>query len=156
VAHRKPGRRGSASAGERSVGRGGLRYLVIAIRLASAVVFVLFGVGKFTNHASELASFQGYGLPAPDAFVYAVGVVEVLGGVLLALGRLVRPAALVLAGDMVGAIAISGIARGETVSLTLAPALLVAMIFLLLVVPGAGLGVPRDGAKTQDRRRATQ
>jgi putative oxidoreductase len=121
--------------------------------LASALVFVLFGVGKFTNHASELASFQGYGLPAPDAFVYAVGAVEVAGGVLLALGRLVRPAAFALAGDMVGAIAISGIARGETVSLTLAPALLVAMILLVFVVPRPGSGVGRNGAARRHRHR---
>jgi putative oxidoreductase len=108
------------------------RWLVIVVRLGSALVFVVFGIGKFTNHASELASFQGYGLPHPDAFVYAVGVVEVVGGVLLAIGRAIRAAALVLAGDMVGAIVVSGIARGETVSLTLAPVLLVAMLFLLL------------------------
>jgi len=49
-------------------------------------VFVVFGVGKFTNHASELASFHQYGLPAPDAFVYVIGVVELVGGVLLILG----------------------------------------------------------------------
>jgi putative oxidoreductase len=107
--------------------------LVVATRLASALVFLVFGVGKFTNHGSELASFQTYGLPAPDAFVYVVGVVEVAGGVLLAISLAVTPAALALASDMIGAIVVSGIGRGETVSLTLAPALLVAMIFLLLV-----------------------
>jgi putative oxidoreductase len=110
-----------------------LTRLVIGTRLASALVFLVFGVGKFTNHASELASFREYGLPAPDAFVYAVGVVEIVGAVLLAIGLMVRPAALMLAGDMIGAIVVSGIARGETVSLTLAPALLVALIFLVLV-----------------------
>jgi uncharacterized membrane protein YphA (DoxX/SURF4 family) len=110
-----------------------LRRLAIATRLASALVFLVFGVGKFANHASELASFQSYGLPAPDAFVYAVGAVEVAGGALLALGLVVRPAALALASDMIGAIVVSGIGRAETVSLTLAPVLLLAMIFLLLV-----------------------
>src|SRR5690242_9237736 len=44
-------------------------------RLAGGAVFVVFGAGKFTNHASELASFQRYGLPAADAFVYVIGVV---------------------------------------------------------------------------------
>lgn len=148
MAQQTPGGQDSASAG-----CGGVRYLVIAIRLASAVVFVLFGVGKFANHASELASFQGYGLPAPDAFVYAVGVAEVGGGALLGLGVLVRPAAIVLAGDMVGAIAVSGIARGETVSLTLAPTLLVAMIFLALGAPGARSRPPRDRARPRDHAR---
>lgn len=109
------------------------KWMVIATRFVSALVFLVFGAGKFTNHASELASFQTYGLPVPDAFVYGVGVVEVAGGALLAVGLAVRPAALALAADMIGAIVVSGIGRGETVSLTLAPALLVAMLFLLLV-----------------------
>src|SRR5271167_2480666 len=105
--------------------------LAACVRWLAAAVFFVFGVGKFANHASELASFRHYALPAPGAFVYGIGVVEIVGGALLALGLLVRPAAVVLAGDMVGAIVVSGIGRGESVSLTLAPALLVAMIFLI-------------------------
>lgn len=110
----------------------GVRGFMLAVRFTSAVVFVIFGVGKFANHASELASFEAYALPAPDIFVYGVGVVEIAGGVLLVFGPFVRLAALVLAGDMVGAIVVSGIARGETVSLTVAPLLLVAMVLLML------------------------
>jgi uncharacterized membrane protein YphA (DoxX/SURF4 family) len=102
-----------------------------AIRFSAAVVFVAFGAAKFINHASELASFRHCALPAPDVFVYLIGVLEISGGLLLASGRLVRLAALVLATDMVGAIVVSGIGRGEDISLTLAPALLLAMIFLV-------------------------
>jgi putative oxidoreductase len=69
-------------------------------RLAGGGLFVAFGVGKFTSHATEVASFQDYGLHAPDVFVYAIGAVEVVGGLLLVLGFLTRPAAFVLAGDM--------------------------------------------------------
>jgi len=99
--------------------------------LGPAIVFVVFGAGKFVNHASELASFRLYDLPAPDVFVYAIGALELAGGLLLLAGRWVRPVALLLAGDMVGAIVVSGIGRGEIISLTLAPALLLAMLFLL-------------------------
>lgn len=102
-----------------------------AVRWAAAIVFVVFGAGKFVNHASELASFRLYDLPAPQVFVYAIGALELTGGLLLAAGRWVRPAAVLLAGDMVGAIVVSGIGRGEIISLTLAPALLLAMLFLL-------------------------
>jgi putative oxidoreductase len=81
------------------------------VRLLSGGVFVVFGLGKFINHGSELASFKSYALPAPEVFVVAIGVIELVGGVLLIAGRLVRPVAVVLAADMVGAIAVSGIAR---------------------------------------------
>jgi uncharacterized membrane protein YphA (DoxX/SURF4 family) len=108
------------------------------VRLAAAIVFMIFGVGKFSAHANELASFRSYGLPSPDAFVYGIGVLELTGGVLLAAGALTRLAAIVLMGDLIGAIAVSGIGEGEVVpSLTLAPALLIAMLFLLRVGPGS-------------------
>ena len=108
----------------------------LAARLGAGAIFLAFGAGKFTDHASEVASFRGYSLPSPDAFVYAIGVIEVGGGALLVVGLATRVASLALAGDMVGAIIASGIAHGELVSLTLAPGLLVAMLFLLWNGPG--------------------
>ena len=106
------------------------------MRLAAGVVFVGFGAGKFANHGSEVASFRTYGLPSPEAFVYAIGAVEILGGALLVAGLGTRVASLVLAGDMVGAIAVSGVGQGEPISLTLAPALLAGMAFLTWAGPG--------------------
>jgi putative oxidoreductase len=105
--------------------------------LLSGGTFVVFGIGKFVNHASELASFKTYGLPAPEVFVVMIGLIELVGGLLLIAGVLTRPAALVLAGDMIGAIFVSGIARGELISLTLAPAELVAILVLLWTGSGA-------------------
>lgn len=102
------------------------------MRLAAGAIFVIFGLGKFVNHASEVDSFRTYDLPSPDAFVYAIGVIEVVGGLLLILGFGARLAAFVLAGDMVGAIVVSGIGEGELISLTFASALLAAMVFLPL------------------------
>jgi uncharacterized membrane protein YphA (DoxX/SURF4 family) len=92
---------------------------------------VVFGAGKFVNHASEAASFAAYGLPWPDAFTDAIGVIEILGGLALLSGVALAPAALVLAGDMVGAIVISGLLRREWISLTLAPVLLAAALVVL-------------------------
>ena len=109
---------------------------LLALRLLSGGVFVAFGAGKFINHSSELSSFASYGLPAPELFVVTIGVVELVGGALVIAGLFVRPAALVLACDMVGAIAVSGIAKGELISLTLAPAELVAMVVLFSNGPG--------------------
>lgn len=110
---------------------------LLGLRLLSGGVFVAFGAGKFLNHASELASFKTYGLPAPDVFVVVIGVIEVIGGLLLITGIRTRLAALVLAGDMVAAIVVSGIIKGEAISLTLAPAELLAMLILLWIGPGS-------------------
>ena len=63
-----------------------------------------FGLGKFLDHTSEVDSFETYGLPSPDAFVYAI--------------------------------AVSGIGEGEPISLSVAPALFVAMLYLLWRGPG--------------------
>ncbi|HKP90486.1 MAG TPA: DoxX family protein [Thermoleophilaceae bacterium] len=102
------------------------------LRVAAGIVFVVFGVGKFTRHEAEVDSFRTYGLPEPDAFVYAIGVLEIACGLMLIAGILVWVAALAMAGNMVGAIVVSGIGEGEVLpSLTLAPALLVAMLVLL-------------------------
>jgi putative oxidoreductase len=110
--------------------------VLLFLRLLSGGVFVVFGIGKFVNHGSELASFKTYGLPAPEVFVIAIGAIELVGGLLLIAGILTRPAAVVLAGDMIGAIVVSGVAKGELISLTLAPAELVAMLVLLWMGPG--------------------
>ena len=101
-------------------------------RLAAGVVFVIFGLGKFLDHAGELSSFKTYGIPAPEVMVYLVGALEVVGGLALLAGVAVAPVALLMAGTMVVAIVVSGIGQGEVVpSLTLAPALLIVMGLLL-------------------------
>ena len=127
---------------------------LLLLRLASGGVFIAFGLGKFVNHASELASFKMYGLPAPEVFVVTISIVEVVGGALLIAGIYTRLAALVLAGDMVGAIVVSGLAKGELISLTLAPAQLVAMLVLLWTGPGAHALSPSPPVGRATRRLA--
>jgi hypothetical protein len=72
-----------------------------------------------------------YGLPWPSLFSYAIGTLEIVGALALISGIALLPVAVALAADMVGAIVVSGIALGELVSLTLAPAMLVAMLVLI-------------------------
>jgi putative oxidoreductase len=112
------------------------RWALALVRCSSAIVFVSFGVAKFVNHASETASFSGYGLPVPGVFAAVIGAIELLGGLLLLAGLFTRVAALLLAGDMLGAIVVSGILHGEQISLTLAPALLICMMLLIALGPG--------------------
>src|SRR5437588_8360938 len=97
-------------------------WVLTITRWTSGAIFVGFGAGKFVNHASEASSFLAYGLPWPSLFTDAIGALELAGGVLLVLGLATRPVALALAGDMIGAIVVSGILRDEEISLTLAPA----------------------------------
>jgi uncharacterized membrane protein YphA (DoxX/SURF4 family) len=105
--------------------------LTLFTRLIPAAIFLLFGADEFVNHGRNVRSFALYGLPDPSAFSYGVGTLEIVGALALISGIALLPAAVALAGDMVGAIVVSGIARGELVSLTLAPAMLVAMLTLI-------------------------
>jgi putative oxidoreductase len=107
------------------------------VRWIAGISFVLAGLAKFAFNAGEVSAFDRYGLPWPHAFVVMIGIVEIAGGVLLLIGLATRPTALILAAVMVGAIVVSGIGQEEVVpSLTAAPALLVAMLFLLWSGPG--------------------
>jgi putative oxidoreductase len=110
--------------------------VALVLRVAAGAILIGFGQSKFARHAKEVRAFDRYGLPAPEVFTYAIGSVELVGGVLLVLGLLTRLVALGLAGNMVGAIATGGRVDGGFVNLGLAPTLLVVMLFL--VWAGAG------------------
>ena len=101
------------------------------VRVVTGVLFVLFSLGKFVDHAHESADFDHYGIPAPEVATYLVGTLELLGGLLLVVGLFTRPAALLLALNLVGAIATAGRVDGGTFHLGVAPAMLVAMLFLV-------------------------
>ena len=108
----------------------------MALRIVSGAIFLIFGIAKFTDHGHETESFDTYGLPSPSLFAYAIGVLEVVAGALLLAGLMTRPAAALLAGDMVGAIVTAGRVEGGAINLGLAPALLVGMLVLLWIGPG--------------------
>jgi putative oxidoreductase len=114
------------------------------------VVFVAFGAGHLTNHASEVGDFRRYQVPLPSTAVWGVGLVELTGGLALILGLLVRPAAALLAGDMIGVVATAGRVEGGVLNLLVAPMLFVALVFLVWAGPGA-LGLDRVLARPRDR-----
>ncbi len=102
------------------------------VAVASGVIFFFAGLVKFVFHHWELHAFVSFGLPFPSALEILAGVLETLGGVLLVLRRWVAPTAVLLSVTMVVAIVASGIGHGDVIpSLTLAPALLLAMLYLL-------------------------
>lgn len=106
--------------------------LAVRVALVTGAIFVIAGLAKFVLYGWELHAFRRFGLPAPEALVLLIGVLEVAGGALLLLRRAVAPVSLVLAVIMAVASADSGVAHGDVIpSLTLAPILLVALVFLL-------------------------
>jgi uncharacterized membrane protein YphA (DoxX/SURF4 family) len=102
------------------------------VAIVAGVIFVFAGLVKFAFHGWELNAFRSFGLPWPSALELFAGVLETFGGFLLALRLLVAPVALLLAATMAVAIGASGVGHGDVIpSLTLAPALLLAMVFVL-------------------------
>jgi putative oxidoreductase len=102
------------------------------VAVLTGVIFVLAGLVKFVFHAWELKAFRSFGLPWPSALEIFAGVVEIGGGALLIARLLVVPASVLLAITMIVAIGASGIGHGDVIpSLTLAPALLLALAWLL-------------------------
>lgn len=98
----------------------------------TGAVFIPAGLIKFAAYGWEVDNFRRFGLPAPEAWVITAGLVETIGGLALLRGRGVVPASVVLAATMVVAISTSGIKEGDVLpSLTVAPALLAAMLYLL-------------------------
>jgi uncharacterized membrane protein YphA (DoxX/SURF4 family) len=111
------------------------------VAILTGVIFVFAGLVKFVFHHWELHAFRSFGLPWPSALEIFAGVLEVAGGLLLVRCRAVVPAAALLAATMIVAIIASGIGHGDVIpSLTLAPALLLATVFLLARGLGHGLG----------------
>src|SRR4051794_20182214 len=93
---------------------GTARILVLAVRLAAGLFLIGVGIGKFADHPREVADFRHYGVPLPDLAVPLAGVIEVVGGVCVVLGLLIRPAAAVVALNLFVALLTAGIIDGGT------------------------------------------
>jgi uncharacterized membrane protein YphA (DoxX/SURF4 family) len=111
--------------------------------MVTGVIFVIAGLPKLLAFDWELAVFVALGLPKPEVWVIAAGVIEIGGGALLIARRAVSAAAVMLGTTMAVAIVVSGIGHGDIVpSLTLAPLLLAACVYLVV----------KDGAWRRERR----
>lgn len=87
---------GSAVAGPASADLGLLLLRVIA---GLALAFA-HGLGKVPPSEGFVGMLGGIGLPAPGLFAWLSAMAEFGGGILLALGLLTRPAALLICGNM--------------------------------------------------------
>ncbi|MSO79410.1 MAG: DoxX family protein [Acidimicrobiia bacterium] len=111
-------------------------WIPTVVRVGAGAFFLSTGAGKFLDHAHEVAEFRRFEVPLPEIAVPAVGLLELVAGALLVVGLLVRPSAIALALNMVGALLTAGRVVGGSFHLVYAPLLLVAMIFLAWVGPG--------------------
>ncbi len=102
------------------------------VAIATGAVFIVAALPKFLAFGWERDNFERFGLPAPAAWVIAAGVIELAGGLALITDRFVVAAAAALAVTMGVAIVSSGILQGDVIpSLTVAPALLAALVYVL-------------------------
>lgn len=110
--------------------------LLSVLRIMSALLFLAHGTQKILGFPAMAA-----GRPMPDAFTlsWIAGVLELVGGVLLALGLFTRPVAFVLSGQMAFAYFIAHAPRNFFPVLNGGDAaILFCFIFLYLVAAGPG------------------
>ena len=102
------------------------------VALICGLIFIPAGLVKFVFYHWELHAFRDFGIPAPTVMEPLVGVLETVGGILLLRHVLIVPTAFVLAVIMLVAFVAGGIIHASPIpSDTLAPALLVAMVYLI-------------------------
>lgn len=93
--------------GVRGIGAVASRYAPLPLRLMLALTFLFHGTPKLIDggaHAQFAHSLAQMGLPAPEAWAWFVGFVEVIGGFMMLFGVAVGVAAVVLFIEMVVAL----------------------------------------------------
>ncbi len=106
------------------------------VRIVAGAFFVSTSTGKFFDYAHEVDEFRRFEVPLPEVAVPMAGTIELVGGILLIIGLLTRPAALALLGNMVVALATAGRVEGGSFHLVYPPVLIVLMAFVLWAGPG--------------------
>ncbi|HEY1479826.1 MAG TPA: DoxX family protein [Gaiellales bacterium] len=108
---------------------------IALMRVVVGAAFLAAAFEKLSDHVQSTSDFDRWGLPDPSTFSYAISGVEIVFGVILILGILPRFAALVLLGDMVGALLTAGRIDGGP-HLILPP--LLGVLCLILLITGGG------------------
>ncbi|MEM9998442.1 MAG: DoxX family protein [Bacteroidota bacterium] len=134
-------------ASERSLAVG-LGLLVLRLFAGLAMAFA-HGLGKVPPSEGFIEATAGLGFPAPTLFAWMAGLAELVGGVLVALGLLTRPASFFLVVTM--AVAAFGAHAGDPFG-DKEMALLYGAVFLCTMLTGSGrFGLDRFLAPPQRR-----
>jgi len=111
--------------------------MLSVLRIVSGVVFITFGTMKLLNVPP-----MPTGMPPVElmSLIGFAGVLELFGGVAIALGLLTRPVAFILSGQMAAAYFIGHFPQSFWPSVNMGvPAILYCFIFLYFVFSGAGV-----------------
>ncbi|MFF3442498.1 DoxX family protein [Streptosporangium sp. NPDC002721] len=91
-------------------------YVLLLARIALGVIFLVHGAQKFMNGLGQTAGFfESTGIPLAAVVAPAVAVLEVVGGIALILGAALPVFGVLLALNMLGAIAFVHLANGFSV-----------------------------------------
>jgi putative oxidoreductase len=114
----------------------------LLVRLAIGVAFILHGWPKLQNPTGWMDAAGMQNTP-PNFLQAAAAVIEVAGGALLVLGLVTRIAAILLVAQMIAALALVHIPRGDPFVTMKGPSaeLAVAYLTLNLLVAAVGPGV---------------
>lgn len=109
---------------------------LLLLRLVGGLSLALaHGMGKVPPSAGFLANVERLGFPLPALFAWAAGLAEFGGGLLLAIGLLTRPAALLVAGNFV---LVTLVANAGQPFVEREKAILFLMVGLVLLLTGPG------------------
>jgi putative oxidoreductase len=112
--------------------------VVSAARVVFGLAFAQHGAQKLLGWFADPARAGGGG-PAVGSLPWIAGVLELVGGPLIALGLVTRPVALVLAGEMAVAYFMAHASRGFWPLMNRGEVVvLYCFVFLLLAAAGAG------------------
>jgi len=120
----------------------------LPIRIMAGIAFILHGLPKFANLEGTQGFFASVGIPANMAM--AIGLLEVIGGVLLIVGLITRITAILFIIEMIGAVLIVKSDNGFMGQGGFEVDLLLMFISISLLLSGPGrMSIERDLLKRE-------
>ena len=102
---------------------------LLVVRSLLGLLFVGMGLSHFVMYDQYARMFAHWEIPMPQIAVFVIGAIQLVCGGLLGFGVVVRPACLVLATIMIGALVTAGRIDGG-VHLVVPPVLFMLLVFM--------------------------
>jgi putative oxidoreductase len=75
-------------------------YVLSILRIVAALLFIAHGTGKYFDFPAMGGNGRVWGFPDPVSLQGVAGIIEIVGGILVALGLFTRQAAFIMSGEM--------------------------------------------------------